>query len=178
MANAGVDTALSNTESLTSLVTLIGRPARLPGGEVTATIRAGYAWSDIASSDTRSATGPVSLRRGDLNGALNLGLPITSRRENFGAGLGDLSANFSVGLNHLSDFGSVSVVPNRFMLSGNAANEVAFVLDPEYAAVSYLRPFQTNELAKNGDSDRTQLLVEYTLEVRNEAAHGIAADLS
>lgn len=108
VANAGVDTALSNTESLTSLVTLIGRPARLPGGEVTATIRAGYAWSDIASSDTRSATGPVSLRRGDLNGALNLGLPITSRRENFGAGLGDLSANFSVGLNHLSDFGSVT----------------------------------------------------------------------
>jgi hypothetical protein len=79
---------------------------------------------------------------------------------------------------YLSDFGSVSVVPNRFMLSGNSANEVAFVLDPEYAAVSYLRPFQTIELAKNGDSDRTQLLVEYTLEVKNEAAHGIIADLS
>jgi hypothetical protein len=79
---------------------------------------------------------------------------------------------------YLSDFGSVSVVPNRFMLSGNSANDVAFVLDPEYAAVAYLRPFQTIELAKNGDSDRTQLLVEYTLEVRNEAAHGIIADLS
>jgi hypothetical protein len=79
---------------------------------------------------------------------------------------------------YLSDFGSVSCVPNRFMLSGNSANEVAFVLDPEYAAVSYLRPFQTIELAKNGDSDRTQLLVEYTLEVKNEAAHGIIADLS
>jgi len=79
---------------------------------------------------------------------------------------------------YLSDFGSVSVVPNRFMVSGNSANEVAFVLDPEYAAVAYLRPFFTNELAKNGDSDRTQLLVEYTLEVKNEAAHGIAADLS
>lgn len=79
---------------------------------------------------------------------------------------------------YLSDFGSVSVVPNRFMVSGNSANEVAFVLDPEYAAVAYLRPFFTNELAKNGDSDRTQLLVEYTLEVRNEAAHGIIADLS
>ena len=79
---------------------------------------------------------------------------------------------------YLSDFGSVSVVPNRFMVSGNSANDVAFVLDPEYAAVAYLRPFFTNELAKNGDSDRTQLLVEYTLEVRNEAAHGIIADLS
>jgi hypothetical protein len=79
---------------------------------------------------------------------------------------------------YLSDFGSVSVVPNRFMVSGNSANEVAFVLDPEYAAVAYLRPFFTNELSKNGDSDRTQLLVEYTLEVKNEAAHGIIADLS
>lgn len=79
---------------------------------------------------------------------------------------------------YLSDFGSVSVVPNRFMVSGNSANEVAFVLDPEYAAVAYLRPFQTVDLAKVGDSDKTQLLVEYTLEVKNEAAHGIIADLS
>lgn len=106
--NAGVDTASSNTESFTSLVTLIGRPARLPGGELTATLRAGYGWSDIVSSDTRSAVGPVNLRRGDINGAINAGVPITSRRENFGAGLGDLSANFSAGWNHLSDFGSVT----------------------------------------------------------------------
>ena len=79
---------------------------------------------------------------------------------------------------YLSDFGSMSVVPNRFMLSGNSANEVAFVLDPEYAAVAYLRPFFTNDLANTGDSAKTQLLVEYTLEVKNEAAHGIIADLS
>jgi hypothetical protein len=79
---------------------------------------------------------------------------------------------------YLSDFGSMSVVPNRFMVSGNSANEVAFVLDPEYAAVAYLRPFQTQDLAIVGDAERTQLKVEYTLEVRNEAAHGIIADLS
>ena len=79
---------------------------------------------------------------------------------------------------YMSDFGSMSVVPNRFMLSGNSANEVAFVLDPEYAAVAYLRPFFTNDLANTGDSTKTQLLVEYTLEVKNEAAHGIIADLS
>ena len=56
--------------------------------------------------------------------------------------------------------------------------EQAFVLDPEYAAVAFLRPFQTNELAKTGDSEKTQLLVEYTLEVKNEAAHAIIADLA
>ncbi len=51
------------------------------------------------------------------------------------------------------------------------------VFDPHYAALAYLRPFQTNELAKAGDSDKTQVLVECTLEVKNEAAHGIVADL-
>jgi len=73
---------------------------------------------------------------------------------------------------YLSDFGSVSVVPNRFMRVRDA-----LVLDPEYAAIAYLRPFATNELAKTGDSDKTQILAELTLEMRNEAAHGGVFDL-
>lgn len=74
---------------------------------------------------------------------------------------------------YLSDFGSISVVPSRFMRSRDA-----FVLDPEYAAVAYLRPFATNELAKAGDSDKTQILAELTLEMRNEAAHGLITDIN
>ena len=74
---------------------------------------------------------------------------------------------------YMSDFGTVSCVPNRFMRTRDA-----LVLDPEYAALAYLRPFATNELAKTGDSEKTQILAELTLEVRNEAAHGIAADLA
>lgn len=73
---------------------------------------------------------------------------------------------------YMSDFGTMSVVPNRFMRSRDA-----LVLDPEYAALAYLRPFQTNELAKTGDSEKTQILAEVTLQVKNEAAHGIIADL-
>lgn len=73
---------------------------------------------------------------------------------------------------YLSDFGSMSVVPNRFMRTREA-----LILDPEYAALAYLRPFQTNELAKAGDADKTQILAEVTLEIKNEAAHGIVADL-
>jgi len=54
---------------------------------------------------------------------------------------------------YLSDFGTLSVVPNRFMTADSGdSGEQAFVLDPEYAAVAYLRPFQTNELAKSGDA--------------------------
>ena len=79
---------------------------------------------------------------------------------------------------YLSDYGSVSVIPNRMMSSTNTCDEVAFVIDPDMAAVAYLRPFQTNELAMTGDNESTQLLCEYTLEVKNQAAHGIAADLT
>ena len=79
---------------------------------------------------------------------------------------------------YMSDFGTISVVPNRFMNSTNAGDETAFLVDPDMAAVAYLRPFQTIELAKTGDSEKTQLLAELTLEVKNEAAHGIVADLS
>lgn len=72
-----------------------------------------------------------------------------------------------------SDFGVLQIVPNRFMRTRDA-----LVLDPEYAALAYLRPFQTNELAKTGDSEKTQILAELTLEVKNEAAHGGIFDLS
>jgi hypothetical protein len=74
---------------------------------------------------------------------------------------------------YASDFGVLQVVPNRFMRTRDA-----LVLDPEYAALAYLRPFQTNELAKTGDSEKTQILAELTLEVKNEAAHGGIFDLS
>ena len=73
---------------------------------------------------------------------------------------------------YMSDFGTMSVVPNRFMRTRDA-----LILDPEYAALAYLRPFQTNDLAKVGDSENTQLLAEVTLEVKNEAAHGGIFDL-
>jgi hypothetical protein len=77
----------------------------------------------------------------------------------------------------VSDFGIIQIVPDRFI--PNVDNDdTAFLLDPEMACVSYLRPFQTLELAKTGDSENTQLLVEYTLEVKNQAAHGIITDLT
>ena len=73
---------------------------------------------------------------------------------------------------YLSDFGLISIVPDRFMRSTDA-----LLLDPEYAALAYLRPFQTNDLAKTGDSEKTQILAELTLEMRNEKAHGGMFDL-
>ena len=72
-----------------------------------------------------------------------------------------------------SDFGVLQIVPNRFMRTRDA-----LVLDPEYAALAYLRPFRTNDIARVGDAEKKQILAELTLEVRNEAAHGGVFDLS
>jgi hypothetical protein len=46
----------------------------------------------------------------------------------------------------------------------------------EYWAVAYLRPFQQFALAKVGDSDQRQILAEYTLVSRNQAASGKVTD--
>lgn len=71
------------------------------------------------------------------------------------------------------DFNKLKVVPNRFALARNA-----LLIDPEYMAIAYLRGFRTMDLAKTGDSEKKQVLAEWTLEVRNPLAHGLVADLT
>jgi len=73
---------------------------------------------------------------------------------------------------YVGDFGSVTFVPNRFM-----DNDKAYLIDPEYASVVYLRDFRTENLAKTGDSTRKMLLVEFGLKVHTELAHGVIRDL-
>jgi hypothetical protein len=80
---------------------------------------------------------------------------------------------------YLSDFGTLSVVPDRFMTPDTTPDaEQALVLDPTMASIATLRPFQSQLLAKTGDSEKHQMIVEYTLAVNNEKAHGIVADLA
>ena len=73
-----------------------------------------------------------------------------------------------------SDFGVLQLVPDRFMRS---SDREVLIVDPEYAALAFLRPFQTKDLAVNGDSERSQIIAELTVEMRQEAAMGIVADL-
>ena len=72
-----------------------------------------------------------------------------------------------------SDFGALQVTPNRFQRARDA-----FVLTPELFAVAFLRDFSLEDLAKTGDAMKQFLLVEYTLESRNESGSGIVADLT
>ena len=74
---------------------------------------------------------------------------------------------------YASDFGQLQVVPNRF-----SRDRDAWVLDMNYWGIAFLRDFSMHELSKTGDSEKRQLLVEATLEARNEAASGLVADLT
>jgi len=72
-----------------------------------------------------------------------------------------------------SNFGTLKVVPNRFQ-----RDQTAFVLDFEFIVLSTLRDMELTELAKTGDSDRSQMIVEYTLRMNNEASCGKVTDLT
>lgn len=73
---------------------------------------------------------------------------------------------------YVSDFGNVSVVANRFQRERDA-----WVIDPDMAKVTTLRPYQQVELAKTGDAEKRMLIVEWGHKVLAENAMGLAADL-
>lgn len=81
-----------------------------------------------------------------------------------------LHAAFSV---YESDFGELKIIPNRFQVGRNA-----YVLETGKWKIPMLRPMQSFDLAKVGDSDAKQVLVEFTLEACNEKASGIVRDLT
>lgn len=74
---------------------------------------------------------------------------------------------------YVSDFGEIKAVPNRFMRSRDV-----FILQSDKWAISYLRPFSTTDLAKTGDADQKQIVVEWTVEGRAPKANGAIYDLA
>ena len=87
-----------------------------------------------------------------------------------GGGLRTLDSAIDI---YKSDFGTLHVYPNRFQVATSA-----LVLDMDFWKVAFLRQFQVNKLAKTGDSERVQIVCEYTLEACNEKASGAVFDLS
>ncbi len=74
---------------------------------------------------------------------------------------------------YVSDFGEMAVVPNRFQRSRDV-----WLLDPEYYAIAYLRPFFQREVASTSDGEQRAIIAEHTLVVKNEKALGAVYDLS
>ena len=83
---------------------------------------------------------------------------------------------------YVSDFGTLTFVPNRLQLSYgagyvipalDAVNSDVFILDPEYLEFCYIRGYQTDVLAKTGLAENRQMSVDWSLIVNTEKAHGI-----
>ena len=73
---------------------------------------------------------------------------------------------------YVSDFGSFKIIPDRFQRARDC-----WFIDFDFWAVAYLRPFQTESLAKTGDSIKQMIIAEYGLMSKNQAANGFLADV-
>ncbi len=82
---------------------------------------------------------------------------------------GQLNASISV---YRSDYGPLKLVMNRFQRERDM-----WFLNPSYIGVRTLEPMQSVDLARTGLTEKKQLWTNFTLEVSNEAAHGVLADL-
>lgn len=79
---------------------------------------------------------------------------------------------------YISDFGEISVVPNRQMARHGATSaRNAFLITPDMVELGVLDPTKLEKPAKTGDAHKRVLITEWTLCVKNEEAHGVAADL-
>ena len=67
----------------------------------------------------------------------------------------------------VTDFGTFKIVPSRLCQA-----EQLYVLDYDFWSVDYLRPFQTETLAKTGDSIKQMMIAEYGLRGKNGQASG------
>ncbi|HVJ00176.1 MAG TPA: TonB-dependent receptor [Sphingomonas sp.] len=86
-----------------------GNLATLPAGDVSTSLRIGAETNDFSSRSFRGGmTREGDISRDIVNGRLNVDLPITSKRRDFLAFAGDLSANVNIAVNRLSDFGTLT----------------------------------------------------------------------
>ena len=74
---------------------------------------------------------------------------------------------------YVSNFGEHTIVPSRFN-----RDDTVQVLDFDYWAAAYLRPFQVKEIARTGDAEKRLMLTEVTLVARNQNASGKITSLT
>lgn len=74
---------------------------------------------------------------------------------------------------YVGDFHTVRILPNRFQRERDA-----WFIDWAFVELGYMQPHTVEKLAKTGDNHKRLLITEWTLRVKNEAALGLAADLT
>ncbi|WAT18845.1 TonB-dependent receptor plug domain-containing protein [Aurantiacibacter sp. MUD11] len=107
-AEAGVDESLTDTYTFNALSTARATPIFLPAGDISVTLDAGYRWNRIESSDTRALAADIGLSRSRVFGGANVAIPLTSRDEEVVGAVGDITLNLNVGVDYLSDFGTLT----------------------------------------------------------------------
>ncbi|PDS75439.1 DUF5309 family protein [Rhizobium sp. L43] len=73
---------------------------------------------------------------------------------------------------YVGNFGKQQIIPHRWM-----STTTVLALDVSLWNVAVLRAMKANDIAKLGDSDRKQLIEEYTLECLNEKGNAKIADV-
>jgi hypothetical protein len=95
-------------------------------------------------------------------------------RYNAGRGKNMIVASADI---YLSDFEEIAMVPNRVMATDATSARNGILITPGMAAVGILRPMATEYPAKTGDANKFVIKSEWCLVMKNQAAHGVAADL-
>jgi iron complex outermembrane recepter protein len=89
--------------------TYSGDVLEIPSGKIRATFRAGYNRETLDSSAARSGIiSSADLKRDNINGAVNLEIPLVDRGIGALGFLGEVSINGNYGLSELSDFGRLT----------------------------------------------------------------------
>ncbi len=91
----------------------------------------------------------------------------------------------------VTDFGTLKMIPNRLQIpyTGTAASTTGtyaaagvsadvFIIDPSYLALSYLKGYRTEELAKTGLAENRQMSVDWTLICNTEKSHAVIGDIT
>ncbi|HWQ87525.1 TonB-dependent receptor plug domain-containing protein, partial [Brevundimonas sp.] len=105
------DTANSVSQVLSAEAVLNGDVFDLPAGGISSTFTFGADTRSLDSTSVRQGvTTERSQSRDRFNGQASFGIPIASRRTGVFPALGDLSANFNIGYEELSDFGGLSTL--------------------------------------------------------------------
>ena len=80
-----------------------------------------------------------------------------------------------------SDFGTMQVTPNRWIRKTAASakrGQDVYLLEMDFWAVAFLRDFKLQNPAQTADADQRVMVVEYTLEAKNEASSGMVTDVT
>lgn len=120
-------------------------------------------WTNGGDPSVLMCSGSVKVALSKMSGIATLYRDVPARSE------AEIVAGADI---YTSNFGNHTIIPNRFQNTGTV-----HVLDMEYWAIAELRAMQTVPLAKTGDSDKSMLITELTMESRNESASGKVADI-